>query len=553
MRRPLPVRASLALTCLLAGHATASAPAGAQQRATPVRATVVLAIPGDVTTPLPVIGPGFTHSTDVADQLFLRLGFLKSTFQTIGDNALSPMLARSWRRIDPRTIVFELDPRARWHDGAPVTAGDVAFTWRLMTNPRVGSDRAVVEPIESVDSLAPHRVRVRFRRTFREQLYLAGFNFQPLPAHLLARMPAESIATSEYARHPVGNGPFRYERRVAGEFIELRADSTFFLGKPGIARVVFRVIGNPATKLTMLLNGELDVMDNLPPAAVIQARARPDLRVATFTSNLIVYARFNARAPGDSARTHSVLSDRRVRSALIGALDRRTMARNAFGPNAAVPDAVQSVTWNWVAHADSRRPRDVAGARAMLAQAGWRDSDADGILDRAGVPLRVGILYPSTSSMRNDFAVQMQAMWRDVGVDAHLERVEGPVYGERRMSGRFDIDVTAVNQDPSPMSLVQSWSCAAAAEARSSNTAHWCDAEFDRLVSSATAADNPTPGYRRALARMASEAPAIFLAAPYNQVALHARYENVQIWPIKAWTSLWQWRVRPGAELPRDR
>lgn len=552
MRRTLNARRSLPIIAMLAGM-HAPSPSAAQQRLTPARATVVLALQGDVPTPLPVVGPGVTHSTDVSDQLFLRLGFLKPTFQTIGDNALTPMLARSWRRVDPRTIDFELDPRARWHDGAPVTSGDVVFTWRLMTNPRVGNDRAIVEPIESVDSLGPHRVRFRFRRPFREQLYLAGFNFQPLPAHLLAAMPAESIATSDYARRPIGNGPFRYERRVAGEFIELRADSSFFLGRPGITRLVFRVVGNPATKLTMLLSGDLDVMDNLSPAAATQARARTDLRVATFMSNLIVYARFNSRAPGDSVKPHPILTDRRVRNALIRALDRRTMARNAFGPNAAVPDAAQSVTWNWVNPAGGRSALDVPGARAMLAQAGWRDSDSDGILDRGGIPLRIGILYPAQSGMRNDFAVQMQAMWRSVGVDAQLERVDGPVYSERRVAGRFDIDMTAVNQDPSPMSLVQSWSCAASAETRSSNTAHWCDAEFDRLVSSATAAANPTPGYRRALARMASEAPGIFLAAPYNQVALHARYENVQVWPVKAWTSLWQWRVRPGAELPRDR
>ncbi len=516
--------------------------------------TVVLAIPGDPTVPVPLVGPQFTHVMDVADQMFLRLGFLKSSFRTAGDDALTPVLARAWRRIGPMAIAFELDPRARWHDGTPVTARDIVFTWRLMNHPRVGADRASIEPIESVDSTGVRSFTVRFRRPFAEQLYLAAFNMQPLPAHLLSAMAPDSIAASAYAREPVGNGPFRFERRVAGQFIELRSDSTFFLGRPGITRVVFRVVGDPAARLNMLLSGELDVLELLPPRAVPQVRAKPELRVATFMSNMVVYGRFNLRSPTDSARPHPILTDRAVRAALVMALDRSMMASAVFGPNARTPDAAQSVAWGWIAPPPASRgsaPR--ARVQAAFAAAGWRDSDGDGILDRNGEPLRLRLLYPETSPTRVDFALQLQAMWRAAGVDAVLDRVPGPIYGQRRSTGQFDVDITAVNQDASPMSLAQSWSCASIREARSSNNARWCDAEFDRLLAVASASRNPAAGYRAALQRMAQEAPAAFLAAPYNNVGIHSRYENVQIWPVKQWSSLWQWRVRRGAELPRDR
>jgi len=516
--------------------------------------TVVLAIPGDATVPVPIVGPQFTHVMDVADQMFLRLGFLKSSFRTAGDDALTPMLARSWKRLGPTALAFELDPRARWHDGTPVTTRDVLFTWRLMNHPRVGADRASIEPIEAVDSTGVRTFTIRFRRPFAEQLYLAAFNMQPLPAHLLATMAPDSIASSVFGREPVGNGPFRFARRVAGEFTELRSDSAFFLGRPTITRVVFRVVGNPATRLNMLLSGELDVLELLPPAAVPQVRAKPDLRVATFMSNMVVYGRFNLRSPSDSARPHPILADRAVRAALVMALDRRTMAAAVFGPNALTPDAAQSVAWGWVARpvsAVGAQPR--ARVQEAFAAAGWRDTDGDGILDHSGEPLRIRLLYPETSPTRVDFALQLQAMWRASGVDAVLDRVGGPVYGERRSTGRFDVDVTAVNQDASPMSLAQSWSCASMREARSSNNARWCDPEFDRLLAAAATSRNPGAGYRAALQRMAHEAPAAFLAAPYNNVGLHSRFENVQIWPVKQWSSLWQWRVRRGAELPRDR
>ncbi|MBK6494032.1 MAG: hypothetical protein IPG05_02845 [Gemmatimonadetes bacterium] len=109
------------------------------------------------------------------------------------------------------------------------------------------------------------------------------------------------------------------------------------------------------------------------------------------------------------------------------------------------------------------------------------------------------------------------------------------------------------NQDVTPSSLTQRWSCAAASDSASLNTLRWCDPTFDRLLASAETAANPVAAYRTALARMAREVPAIVLAAPLNQVAVHRRYANVQIWPAKSWLSLWQWRVRPEAALARDR
>ncbi len=541
--------------CLLGICGAAVHANGVQAQASaPIRGTVVLAIPGDVSVPVPVVGLPYTHVADVTDQLFLRLGFLKSSFRTVGDRALTPVLARTWRRIDPLTLAFELDPRATWHDGAPVTTRDVMFTWRLMVNPAVGADHAVIEPIAGIDSTGVRSFRVRFRRAFSEQLYLIGFNFQPLPAHLLERVKADSITSSSYASRPIGNGPFRFERRVAGEFVELRANPSFFLGTPTIGRVVFRVIPNPATRLNLLLSGELDVLEYVPPSAMAQVRAKRELRVVTFMSNLVLYGRFNTRAPADTAKVHPVLGDRAVRAALVSALDRGVMAERIYGRNASVPGAVQSVSWSWI-----RPVRGTAGAasastvRAALADAGWRDTDGDGVLDRNGTPLRVGLLYPETSAVRHDFALQMQAMWRTVGIDAHLERLPPAVFSERLNAGRFDLEMGSVNQDASPMSLTQSWSCASAREARSSNKTRWCNPEFDRLLATAMTGPDPVAGYRAALAHMARETPAAFLAAPYNNIGIHSRFENVQVWPVKSWTSLWQWRVRRGSELPRDR
>lgn len=530
----------------------AAAPLAAQ---TPkdVPGTVVMAVGEEPTRPYPVVGSKSTAEADVSDQLFLRLGGLDPSLRTAGDNALRPELARSWKRLDSLTIQFELDPRARWHDGAPVRAHDLVYTWQLMNDPAVGyNGLATLEPIESVAAVGERGVRIHFRRAFPEQVYLAGFNLLPLPAHLLERLPVDSIVTSAWASKPVGNGPYRFARRVPGDFVELRADPAFFLGKPGIARVLVRFIADPVARKNLLLSGETDLLENVPQSNIAELRAQPSLRLVTVANNILLYALYNSRDPSDTARPHPILADVRVREALALALDRQTMAQSAFGAGVGVPDAAQSQLWAWITpRGMSGQPQNITRAKALLASAGWRDSDGDGSLDRAGQLLKLTLLVPP--GVRRPLAVQAQQMWRGVGVRADIDEVDRAPYTERRNAGRFDIDFAAVSQDPAPSSLVQSWSCATVGVTGSTNVGHWCDAQFDQRLTSALTSRRPLDAWKGVIERMIAWHPAIFLAAPVNTVAVSRRYMNLTIWPTKSWRSLWLWKVRPEAALPRDR
>ncbi|MEP6590054.1 MAG: peptide ABC transporter substrate-binding protein [Gemmatimonadota bacterium] len=518
-----------------------------------VPGTVVMAVGQEPTRPFPVLGSTTQADADVADQLFLRLAGLDASLQTVGDKAMRPELAREWRRVDSVTLLFELDSRAKWHDGRPVVAADVVFAWKLMSNPTVGfNGLATLEPITAVESAGNRSVRVRFKRPFPEQVYLAGFNLLPLPSHLLASMPIDSIAVSRWAQMPVGNGPYRFVRRVPGELVELRADPNFFLGKPGIARVLVRYVSDPTARKNLLLSGETDLLEGVPLNNIDELRAQPQLRLVTVASNLLFYALFNSRNPADTAAPHPIFGDVRVREALTLALDRVTLAQSVFPRGVVVPDAAQSQIWGWMTpRGITAAGQDIVRARALLADAGWRDSDGDGILDRNGQPLRMSVLVPP--GVRQTISVPAQQMWRAVGVQADLEQVDRSTYTAREKAGRFDIDLAGANQDPAPSSLVQSWSCATAAAPGTSNVGHWCDPEFDRRLRAAESSTKPLAAWGAVLSRMTAWHPAIFLMAPVNVIAVHQRLTNVTIWPSKSWRSLWLWRVRPEAALPRDR
>ena len=525
---------------------------GAQAARVP--GTVVIATGGDPTLPIPYVGPPTSQNADVADQLFLRFGVLRPTVRTTGDDALLPMLAKSWKRTDSLTLVFELDPRARWHDGAPVTAHDAAFTWSIAQNPKINNNLPDIESLAAVEEIGPRTVRVRFKRAFAEQLFRFAFGFQPLPSHLLEKLAPEAIATSDFATHPIGNGPYRWARRVPGQLVELRADSTFFAGRPAISRVMFRVAPDAAARLNLLLSGDLDVMDNIPAVNLPQVAALPDMRMVRVASNVLAYALFNARSATDPGAPNRFFADVRVREAMTLALDRAAMASNVFGAGTAVPDAAQSLLWSWMSGGTIRgASANSARARVLLAAAGWRDSDGDGVLDKGGAPFRIVVIYNEQSANRTKLAIQSQAAWKAVGVQADLQPSPGSKWFDMHNKGQFDVDFTGANQDASPSSLIEAWSCTSSNLPGSLNVAHWCDPTFDRLVRAAVTSRGAAGNWRAVLDRMANQHPAAFLAAPPPVAAVHTRLDNALIMPVRQWLYLWQWHIRPGAAIARDR
>src|SRR5688500_4874420 len=272
------------------------------------------------------------------------------------------------------------------------------------------------------------------------------------------------------------------------------------------------------------------------------------MRLIATPSNSLGYLLFNSRAPGDSTEPHPVLGDVQVRRALIAALDRDAMVRSAFGPYGRVPyGPVSGLLWvSGLAPKAARR--DAAGARAMLAAAGWRDTDADGTLDRAGRPLRRTVPGPSSSAARKHLAVQARARPAPTGATLDVPLRAAPVGAERHSRGTFDISCGSATQDPPPAGLAYSWSCAG-----SGNVARHCDPTADSLITSAVLAPgNPSPIWIAALRRIEDGARAAYLFAPMNLVAVHRRLDRVEVRPDSPWMMAYKWRVQRGRALDRD-
>jgi peptide/nickel transport system substrate-binding protein len=485
-------------------------------------------------------------NTEIADQLFLRLVGLGPTLLTAGDRNFVPLLASSWSRRDSLTLAFELDPRARWHDGVPVTARDVLFTMERARNRSITPRLAeLLKHITAVTAEGERWVVFRFSHSYAEQLYDATFHVAPIPAHLLDTIPLDALSRSEFARQPIGNGPYRWVRSVPGQLIELRRNDDFFLGKPKIARVIVQAATDPDARVNLMLSGQADAMDNIPPprANIHRLGAEPTLRLIPVPSPTIGYLLFNQRDRRNRERPHPILSDHRVRRAIGLALDRRLLVQVIFGSYGEVPYGPASPIL-WIRHGAPKPERqNVPEARRLLAAAGWKDSDRDATLDREGRPLVLTLSLPNTSAIRKQMSVLVQEQLRGIGIKLELQHSEFPLWNERRTAGDFDIDFAALSQDPSPTGLTQSWSCKGG-----NNVARYCNPRVDSLMDRALLGPgDPAQHWHAVLRQIEADVPAVFLYAPTYVYAVRRRFRNVSLSPVSSWLLLRNWEIAPAS------
>lgn len=496
-------------------------------------------------------------SRDIHDQIFLKLADLGMSTNTVGDEDFEPLLAERWEWDDSLTLVFHLDPRARWHDGRPVTAADVAFTFDAYTDPRVNSPfRSVLQPIRAVtvrDSLA---AVFRFAHRYPEMFYDAVYHMRILPAHLLRTTPRDQWITAPFGRAPVGSGPYRFVEWQAGEHVTLEADSTFFRGRPHIRRLIWRFTPDLQVGITRLLAGEADAIEVLlTPANVERVGQAGHLATYAYSGPIYTYLGFNEVAAGDTTQPHPLFAERDVRRALWMATDRARLVRSVFGDLAKVPPGPVSRLW-WIWDLETRQlPYDTSRAARLLSLRGWRDTDGDGVRDRNGTRFAFRLMLPTTSAVRRQYARLLQEHYRALGVAVEIDEVEPSVFAERARAGLFDALLDSRSTDPTPTSsMVQTWTHAGFG---GSNYVRYSNPAFERHVARASAGRGSREAlrsaWRAALDVLNEDVPGIWLYALDNVAAVHRRVADVRVRPDSWWALVHTWRIPPDQLIDRDR
>jgi peptide/nickel transport system substrate-binding protein len=345
--------------------------------------------------------------------------------------AHEPELAESWTVSDDGlTLTFRLR-EARWSDGAPIRASDVRFTWKAQTSPEVAwslaSSKDHITDVEVVDD---RTVTFHFDRVYPYQMEDANQG-GIIPEHVFGAIPFERWRSFDWSTVRIASGPFVLEGHRPGEEITLARNPRFYLeGLPRLDRVVVRIVPDAGNLLTQLLSGAVDYMENIPPWEADRVDNSNGMTLVAFDVPRFDYLGWNgARPPFD---------DPVVRRALTLAIDRESLVDEMlYGFGRVSTGPVLSYTWGAERRIEPW-PYDPDEALRLLETRGYRRRDSDGVLERAGEPLRLVLTTNAGNRLRESVQVKIQEQLGRIGVRVELQPLEMRTFVQRNLSGEFD-------------------------------------------------------------------------------------------------------------------
>ena len=382
---------------------------------------------------------------------------------------------------------------------------------------------------------------IRFHYSRPHAQALEDFWWAPLPKHLLQNVPPAELKNAPFNRQPVGNGPFRLTQWQANQRIVLEPNPDYpeALGGPGASRIVLRIIPEQSTMLTELKTGGVHVDIPLLPDQVRDVQADSSLRLHSSPGRSLYYIGWNnKREPFTSAAVRRALALGINRQEIIAAL---LVGQGALATGMVPP-------WHPLYPKDVQPlPYDSAQAARLLEQEGWRDSNRDGIREKAGRPLRFTLL--STDNTLNRAVVEMvQAQLRRIGVDVQLRSMEFQTLRTQHAARDFDAVFTSWVLDNFQMALAPKalFHSATANVPGSSNRSSVMNPELDRLIDQAGAATDEAEarGIWRQMAELLKREQPITDMYWLNELAASSKIvQGVIMDPRSEFVSVAEWTI----------
>ena len=335
------------------------------------------------------------------------------------DGSVRGHLAESFEQRDETTYIVRLRRNARFHDGSPVTAADVAGTYRSILDPNLKTvKRLFLKPIESIETPDDHTVIFHLNEVnapFPQVLSGIGI----APAQLL------ELHGRDFVDHLIGSGPFQFVSQVVDESIVLRRNPDWFGGEVGIEMLRFKIVPDATVRVLEVMHGSADITQNDIPLHVIQRlNKQEDLKVATSESSLVKYLAFNVDRP--------TLADVRVRQAVALAINREPIIEYKLRNYATLARSFLHPA-SWAYEPESRSwAHDPARARALLDEAGYP-------VPSDGSPRLTLVYRTSMDSTAIAVAKILKRQLAEVGIEMDLRTNEWGVFFSDIIQGNFDM------------------------------------------------------------------------------------------------------------------
>jgi peptide/nickel transport system substrate-binding protein len=328
-------------------------------------------------------------------------------------------LAEAMNWLDDQTLQVKLRQGVKFHDGSEMTADDVVFTFNRIIQenaieypePHTSPRKGLIAPLESVDKVDDYTVNLNFTGVWPPAMQLLVHQ-QIIPQAYL-----EEVGTEGLIAHPIGTGPFKFVEGQLDDQIVLERFDDYWGGAPDlepvgpacVERAIFRVIPEASTRVAALLAGEVDIIQSVPSELIDTLSQTPGVQVKTAPGTQPQWLQLNV--------TNPVFQDVGVRQALNYAVDKDLIVDAVYGGRAVPLPGPLSPFNNFVNKSLSPYPYDPEKALELLGEAGWSDTDEDGILDKDGQPFTFTI---DTLEDWRTLAEAVATLYRDIGIDASV-------------------------------------------------------------------------------------------------------------------------------------
>lgn len=494
---------------------------------------------GEPTVLIPVLA-GDNASHQIGGLVFNGLVKYDTDLSIVGD------LAESWEiSKDGLIITFHLRKGVRWTDGVEFTADDVMFGFKTITDEKTptayAEDYLQVKKAEAPDK---YTFRVTYGKPFAPALSTWG-NLVVLPKHLLE---GKDITKSDFKRNPVGLGPYKLRKWVTGQEMLLDSNREYFEGRPFIDQYVYRIIPDPATMFLELRTGGIDIMGLTPLQYTKQTESdyfRENFQKFRYPTFAYTYMGFNLK--------HPFFKDKRVRQAIAYAIDKQEivdvvlfgLGKPATGPY--VPN-----TWPYNPNVKNYE-YNPEKAKQLLKEAGWEDTNGDGILKKEGRPFKFTIFTNMGNTSRMNTATIIQWRLAKIGIRVDIRALEWSTFvNEFIDKRRFEAVIIGwgIGLDPDQYDI---WYSGKTKE-KEFNFVSYSNPEVDALLEKGRRTfdrEERKKTYFKIQEILAEDLPYIFLYVPEATPIVHSRFKGIKPSPIGIEYNLPKWYVPKPLQLHR--
>jgi peptide/nickel transport system substrate-binding protein len=472
-----------------------------------------------------------------------------------GDQYLEtqPGLAESWTQSDDGlTWTFKIRQGVKWSDGQPLTARDIAFTYEFQKKYELGAFLSALDGIKSATATDDATLVIECDRPKADVLAM----WAPiLPEHVWSQFKSYDEVQKFLNTPPiVGSGPFQVVEWQKGKFIRCVANKEYWGGAPKVDEVIFQVYKNQDTLAQDLKLGTIDLAINIPPAQVAALQNEPGVEAEACSQKAFDYLSFNCYE-GPSLG-NPVLRDVKFRQALNWAIDKQKMTELAYQGYADPATSMFEVNfydpdldWHWQPPADVEYTYDPAKAAQLLADAGYKDTDGNGILNdpnNGGKDIKLRLWSRNESPQSQVMGKLITGWWEELGLDIEYSVEDNGVlidggYNYDGDTYKPDYDIYIWQWQPSGSDPGRRLGYFRTEQIENQNDACWSNPEYDDLWTQQS--QELDPQKRKEIAyRMQeifyTESPYIVLTYP----------KTLQAWNTEKWEG-WQRIPQPNGAV----